>query len=76
MSRASRIQDYLVAQQGAMLQLLEELVLMETPSSEPASQQPILARLGAEFEALGYGVRQLPGTSSGGHLYAEGGALQ
>lgn len=53
-----------------MLQLLQELVLMETPSSDPLSQGPILARLAAEFEALDYRVRQLPGTSSGGHLYA------
>lgn len=62
--------DFLRDRQPAMIALLRELVLMETPSTDPASQQPIRARLKAEFAAVGYRSRLLPGRRSGGHLFA------
>ncbi len=55
---------------GSMAGLLGDLVLMETPSTDAASQQPILARLQAEFKAIDYRVIRVPGRNSGGQLYA------
>ena len=62
--------NYLRDQQEPMLDLLRELVLMETPSTEAASQAPILERLRQELEALDYRVLSIPGRDSGGQLYA------
>ena len=61
---------YLHDQRESLLELVSELVLIESPSTEPASQAAILARLGTEFERLDYRVIRLPGRTSGGHLYA------
>ena len=70
MNNPHSVMNYLRDQQDAMIDLVKDLVLMETPSTEPDSQAPILARLRAEFEQLDYRVIQLSGRTSGGHLYA------
>lgn len=70
MSAGHAVLDYLRGQQESMTGLLRDLVLMETPSTEPASQAPIRERLKAEFEAVDYRVRLIPGRDSGGHLFA------
>ena len=61
---------YLRDQQESMIALVRDLVRIESPSTDPASQAAILARLEAEFERLDYRVIRLPGKTSGGHLYA------
>ncbi len=53
-----------------MIALLKDLVLIESPSTEPDSQGPILERLEAEFEQLDYRVTRLSARNCGGHLYA------
>ena len=53
-----------------MVALLEDLVRMETPSTDASSQAPIRQRLKAEFEAIGYRSVLVPGRDSGGHVYA------
>jgi len=58
------------AQQDSMTALLSDLVMMETPSTDAASQAQILHRLKAEFEAIDYRVKLIPGRVSGGHVYA------
>ena len=70
MSAGPKVLEHLRGEQDAMTALLEDLVLMETPSTEPASQAPIRARLKAEFEDIGYRVHMLPGRNSGGHVFA------
>jgi len=70
MSGEHPVMRYLRAQQDDMIELVKDLVAIETPSTDPASQAAILARLRDEFEQLDYRVIQLPGRSSGGHLYA------
>ena len=45
---------HLCGERASMAALLEELVRMETPSTDPGSQAPILGRLKAEFEDIGY----------------------
>jgi glutamate carboxypeptidase len=70
MSDNHAILNYLQAQQEPMTGLLKDLVLMETPSTDPDSQAQIRQRLKAEFEEIDYRVNLLPGRSSGGHVYA------
>jgi len=70
MAAAQRILDYLISQQPAMIDLLTELVAMESPSTEPESQQPVRTRLKQEFENRGYRTILVPGRNSGGQLYA------
>ena len=70
MSGDHPVLNYLRAQQDEMIELVKDLVAMETPSTDPASQAAILARLRDEFEQLDYRVIRLPGRNSGGHLYA------
>ena len=70
MEHARKVLDHLRDRQSAMTDLLRDLVLMETPSTDAASQAQILGRLKAEFEAIDYRVTLLPGRNSGGHVYA------
>ena len=53
-----------------MIVLLKDLVLIESPSTEPDSQGAILERLEAEFEQVDYRVTRLSARHCGGHLYA------
>jgi len=73
MSDKHQILDHLRSQQDDMIGLLKDLILMETPSTEPDSQMQIRSRLKTEFEAIDYRVKLIPGRSSGGHLYASPG---
>ncbi len=70
MTGEHQVLSYLRAQQTPMIDLLKDLVLMETPSTEADSQAAIRARLKSEFEQFGYRVTLIPGRESGGHLYA------
>jgi glutamate carboxypeptidase len=70
LSAGHSLLQYLRGQQESMNALLEELVMIESPSTEAACQAPMHRRLKAEFEDLDYRVRLLPGNSSGGHLFA------
>jgi glutamate carboxypeptidase len=70
MASASQILFYMESQQSAMVELLKNLVAMETPSDDPASQQQIRLRLKQEFERRDYRVNLIPGRDSGGHVYA------
>ncbi len=73
MSNGHQILDYLCSQQDAMIELLMDLVSMETPSTDAHSQQQILSRLQSEFESNDYRVKLIPGQNSGGHIYASQG---
>jgi glutamate carboxypeptidase len=67
---ARQILAYLRDRQEEMRLLLHDLALLESPSHDAASQEPVFARLGAEFEGAGLRVRRLPGRRSGGQLWA------
>ena len=73
-SVAADIQNFFSEQQTAMKSLLAELVTIETPSDNAASQKLILQRLKNEFEMLDYRVRIIPGQRSGGHLFCRSAA--
>ncbi len=70
MPDSQAILAHLQAQQPGMLDLLGDLVQIETPSTDAGSQQPILDRLHAELQSIGYRVRLIPQRRSGGHLFA------
>ncbi len=53
-----------------MTVLLRDLTLLESPSHDAASQEPVFARLAAELEGAGLRVRRLPGRRTGGQLWA------
>ena len=50
--------------------LLRDLARLESPSHDPASQEPVFARLAAELEESGMRCRRLPGKATGGQLWA------
>ncbi len=65
-----RILEYLTGHRQEMIDLLESLTRMESPSSVAAAQTPVKDILTKEFEALGFQVRQPSGRTSGGSLLA------
>lgn len=67
---ARQLLDYLHSRQTEMRSLLEELVLAESPSTVPASQQEVLALLQKALEQRAYRVRRIRGRKTGGHLLA------
>jgi len=70
MSDNHAVLEYLQTQKASMTGLLQDLVLMETPSTDRDSQAQIRQRLKVEFEEIDYRVNLLPGRSSGGHVYS------
>ncbi|HEX4497950.1 MAG TPA: M20 family metallopeptidase [Thermoanaerobaculia bacterium] len=61
---------HLFARQEEMGALLRDLASLESPSLDPATQEPLFARLAAELAASGMRSRRLPGRTSGGQLWA------
>jgi len=64
------ILGYLQQQRENMAELLQRLALVESPSSDPHALCQILTILTAELKVAGMSVRHLPGSASGGLLYA------
>lgn len=50
--------------------LTRDLAHLESPSHDPAAQEPVFARLAAELETAGFQSRRLPGRRTGGQLWA------
>jgi glutamate carboxypeptidase len=61
---------YLRSQLPAMLDLVQQLVRAESPSTVPQAQQAVLGPLTDFLGGLYYATRFIPGRQSGGHLYA------
>ncbi len=53
-----------------MLELLSNLVTLESPSDVPESQGPVLDELRRAFHGVGFRTIRVPGRASGGHLFA------
>ena len=71
---AKNILNYCEANQEQMILFLKNLVKIESPSKDPASQQPILTLLGSELEKLGFYTHEQPGLKTGGYLFARPGS--
>ncbi len=67
---AEQLQAWMQEQQPAMVAMLEELALLETPSDRPETQPPIINTLSQLLADLDYHVHWLSGQKSGGQLYA------
>ena len=67
---AHQILAWLKDAQEDMVALLRELVLAESPTTSPESQERIQALLREWLRDLGFQIRLIPGQKSGGHLHA------
>jgi glutamate carboxypeptidase len=67
---AASVLGWLTERQEEMAALLEELVLAESPSLDPAALRRPLEIVDRELEALGFVGRRLAGGRYGDHLYA------
>jgi glutamate carboxypeptidase len=68
--RARLLLEYLTLQQEPMLQLLETLAAVESPSTVPASHAAGLELLQGELSLLSFDVHHIRGRLTGGHLLA------
>jgi len=57
-------------QRDEFLGFLEKLVVHESPSLVPESQEPIFELIGEALDEIGYEIRRIPGNESGGQLLA------
>ncbi len=69
----SQILDYLLTRQEAMIGLLEELVELESPSSEREAVNAVGAAMFRAFSDLGARVQRVPQPAFGDHLRVEWG---
>jgi len=69
-NRASDVLDYMRGSEARLVALLKTLVEAESPSSHPASHEPVRRLLGNAFEACGYRVRDVLTPTGYRHLYA------
>jgi glutamate carboxypeptidase len=65
-----RILEETRARENSWASLVEELALLESPSTEPETQGPVQNVLSRALREVGYRVRHLPGSRSGGLLLA------
>jgi glutamate carboxypeptidase len=61
---------WLRGREQEMVELLERLVLAESPSQDPAAQRAPFSILAEELDRVGFAVRRIPGFDTGDHLYA------
>ncbi len=65
-----QLQEWLLRHREEMIDFVSQLVEIESPTSHPETQHPILRLLGDAFQELGMKVAIRPGQSSGGVLQA------
>jgi glutamate carboxypeptidase len=64
----SQVLDYLLARQEAMVQTIERLVMLESPTTDRTAVNAVGHTLAQAFEALGAKVEPLPQAAFGDHL--------
>ena len=69
-TRAREMLEHLRKRREKMTGFLEKLALTESPTENPRSQTEVLGTLSTALSELGFETRHVPGTMSGGHLYA------
>ena len=67
---ADALQAYVHDHTDAYLQFLDRLVRAESPSTDPETQARVQRVLAEAFADLGFAATHLPGTNTGGSLYA------
>ena len=71
MTRLLPVLDYCEAQRGWLLDLIERLVRLESPSTDKAAVDRLGAVVCSELQALGFRVERLPQAAAGDHIRAE-----
>jgi len=69
-AQASHVQEVVRGLRGEMLDLLQRMVLIESPTDRPETQAPVFALLIEALEDLGFRTRSVRGRGTGGHLLA------
>jgi glutamate carboxypeptidase len=67
---AKELLYWMQTHQDEMLDFIQQLVMIESPSNVPETQKPVLDLLSAAFSDFNYQVKRIPGRNSGGHLFA------
>ena len=67
---ASKLLDYLTSKTAEMTAYLKELVLAESPSLCPETQDRVFRLIEEPLQQIGYETERIPGNHSGGQLYA------
>lgn len=70
--RAGQLLEWTRGRRGELVEYVRRLALLESPTDDPASQEPVLSLLRQGLEAAGLEVRRLAGRSFGGQLLARG----
>jgi glutamate carboxypeptidase len=68
--RAAALRAWLAGRETEIAALLEQLVVAESPSLDPAAQRRAFSILDCAFTEAGYAVRRVNGAPGGDHLYA------
>lgn len=67
---ADDVLHYVRTRRDAFVDYVQALVEHESPSTDPAAQQPVFRQLAGSLRALDFHTQHLPGTRTGGCLYA------
>jgi len=69
-SSGTEIQQYLDGRKSAFISFIEELTLLESPSSVPSVQDRVRAIVADRLRSIGFRTLKLSGRNNGGNLYA------
>ena len=67
---AQAVLHHIQSRRAAFVGYLQALVEQESPSTDPAAQQPVFDQLATSLRALGFQTTHRPGIRTGGQLYA------
>jgi glutamate carboxypeptidase len=65
-----RIRDHLGRHREEMVRFLSDFAAIETPSTDPASQEEAFSFLTRALDEIDYQARRISGQTTGGHLFA------
>ena len=66
---ASKLLDYLTSKTAEMTAYLKDLVLAESPSLCPETQDRVFRLIEEPLQQIGYETERIPGSHSGGHAH-------
>ncbi len=67
---AQAVLHHIQSRRAAFVGYLQALVEQESPSTDPAAQQPVFDQLATSLRTLGFQTTHRPGIRTGGQLYA------
>lgn len=68
--KSEKIVEYFHSQRSNFVSFLRDLVLAESPSLDPETQEPVMEQLTEALRRLDYTVLRVPGRKTAGHLFA------